>query len=113
MPAWPSLQRRDEIWAMVAFLRRLPELDKAAYDALVHGSAGASRSIAAPGEQEEGARVRMETTAAAAGCTPCHGSEDPGSAPFTRLAGQSAAYPFPTLLPFPAGRRHHTGKTAG
>src|SRR3546814_19228148 len=76
---------------MVAFLRRLPELDKAAYDALVHGSAGASRSIAAPGEQETGARVRMETTAAAAGCPRCHGSDDRGRAAFTRLAGHSAA----------------------
>src|SRR3989337_1213280 len=23
MPAWPALQRSDEVWAMVAFLRRL------------------------------------------------------------------------------------------
>jgi hypothetical protein len=26
MPAWPAQQRDDERWAMVAFLRRLPDL---------------------------------------------------------------------------------------
>ena len=29
MPAWPSRQRDDEVWAVVAFLRRLPDLDRA------------------------------------------------------------------------------------
>src|SRR5688572_14055 len=37
MPAWPVQQRDDEVWAMVAFLRRLPELDAAAYGRLVYG----------------------------------------------------------------------------
>src|SRR3546814_14854330 len=63
-------------------------------------SSDLSRSIAAPGEQEEGARVRMETTAAAAGCTRCHGSDGRGSAAFPRLAGQSADYLFASLLAF-------------
>src|SRR3546814_9350334 len=69
-------------------------------------SSDLSRSIAAPGEQEEGARVRMETTAAAAGCTRCHGSDGRGSAAFPRLAGQSADYLFAWLLAFAGGRRH-------
>src|SRR3546814_8893939 len=69
-------------------------------------SSDLSRSIAAPGEQEEGARVRMETTAAAAGCTRCHGSDGRGSAAFPRLAGQSADYLFASLLAFAEGRRH-------
>src|SRR3546814_14276910 len=69
-------------------------------------SSDLSRSIAAPGEQEEGARVRMETTAAAAGCTRCHGSDGRGSAAFPRLAGQSADYLFASLLAFAAGRCH-------
>ena len=28
MPGFPSLHRDDEIWAVVAFLRRLPSLDR-------------------------------------------------------------------------------------
>lgn len=35
MPAWPALQRDDEIWAVVAFLRVLATLDVAGYDRLV------------------------------------------------------------------------------
>ncbi|HEX5933910.1 MAG TPA: c-type cytochrome [Pseudorhizobium sp.] len=31
MPAWPALQRPDEVWAMVAFLRRLPEMETVRY----------------------------------------------------------------------------------
>jgi mono/diheme cytochrome c family protein len=38
MPGWPVQQRDDEIWAMVAFLRRLPTLDAAAYRQMVHGN---------------------------------------------------------------------------
>lgn len=35
MPAWPSQQRDDEVWAMVAFLRKFPELDAEEYGRLV------------------------------------------------------------------------------
>lgn len=31
MPAWPTQMRDDEVWAMVAFLRKLPEMDTNAY----------------------------------------------------------------------------------
>lgn len=31
MPSWPTSQRSDEIWSMVAFLRQLPKLDGKAY----------------------------------------------------------------------------------
>ncbi|HEY5811862.1 MAG TPA: cytochrome c, partial [Terrimicrobiaceae bacterium] len=37
MPAWPSLQRDDEVWAVVAFLKTLAHLDKEAYQQLVRG----------------------------------------------------------------------------
>src|SRR5688572_17415740 len=43
MPAWPSQQRDDEVWAMVAFLRAFPELDAEAYQRLVHGEAEVSK----------------------------------------------------------------------
>ncbi|MFN2428348.1 MAG: cytochrome c, partial [Candidatus Binatia bacterium] len=31
MPAWPALERDDEVWAVVAFLRMLPTLDPGEY----------------------------------------------------------------------------------
>jgi mono/diheme cytochrome c family protein len=40
MPAWPSLQRDDEVWAMVAFLRRMPPLDAASYRRFAYGDDG-------------------------------------------------------------------------
>ena len=37
MPAWPAQARADEVWAVVAFLRALPDLDAATYRRLVSG----------------------------------------------------------------------------
>lgn len=34
MPAWPSGYRDDEVWAMVAFLQRLPQMDRGTYEEL-------------------------------------------------------------------------------
>src|SRR5688500_10415819 len=38
MPAWPAQQRDDEVWAMTAFLRRLPQLDADEYQRLTRGT---------------------------------------------------------------------------
>ena len=35
MPAWTALQRDDEVWAVVAFLRALPGMDADDYARLV------------------------------------------------------------------------------
>jgi hypothetical protein len=45
MPAWPSQQRDDEVWAMVAFLQKFPELDVEGYRRLVDGEAPPSIQI--------------------------------------------------------------------
>jgi cytochrome c553 len=107
MPAWPSLERADEIWAMVAFLRRLPELTPAEYERLAYGEADAraeraraTQSIALHGEQAQA------TTPAGAGCLRCHGESGAGDAAFPRLAGQSPDYLFASLKAFAEGRRH-------
>jgi len=42
MPAWGRSMDDDYIWGMVAFLQRLPKLDKPAYDAIVASSGGHS-----------------------------------------------------------------------
>jgi cytochrome c553 len=75
MPAWPEAGRNDEVWAMVAFLRRLPGLDAAEYNRL----AGVDDTTAAAGAQS---------------CARCHGADGRGrgNGAFPRLAGQSTTY---------------------
>jgi cytochrome c553 len=94
MPAWPALQRDDEVWAMVAFLRALPGLDAEEYRQLVGGPAPAA----------------LEETAGSVGasCARCHGADGQGrgSAAFPRLAGQRPAYLAASLGAFARGARH-------
>ena len=109
MPAWPAQGRDDEVWAVVAFLRRLPGLDGAGYRALVAGEgAAAARGLAALGPRDplqegEGASV---PAAAAQACASCHGAEGLGwSGAFPRLAGQRSEYLLASLRAFAAGER--------
>ena len=89
MPAWPAQRRDDEVWAMVAFLRRLPNLDASAYQRLVYGeasAAGGSPAMVAAGSEPP--RAIREV------CWRCHGVNGTGrnSGAFPSLAGQRAAY---------------------
>jgi cytochrome c553 len=96
MPAWPALQREDEVWAMVAFLRELPRLDAAAYRELTEGpAAGADPQTIALAPRDFG------------NCVRCHG-RDGGTAggAFPRIGGQSEAYLLASLRAFADGRRH-------
>jgi len=89
MPAWPAQQRDDEVWAMVAFLRRLPELDASAYQRLMSGEGRAAGGSAAMVAGGSGAPRAVRDV-----CWRCHGvngtGRDPGA--FPSLAGQRAAY---------------------
>lgn len=99
MPAWPALHRDDEVWAMVAFLRRLPDLTEADYRKLANGDAGTGtrlRSIDDPiGE------VLRES------CARCHGGDGLGRGvgAFPKLAGQTEAYLLASLRAYAAGER--------
>ena len=95
MPAWPAQQRDDEVWATVAFLRRMPELDAAAYRSLVFGHSDVAS--AAPDA------VRRT-------CERCHGVDGTGrgSGAFPALAGQRSAYLYEALRAF-ADRRRFSG----
>jgi cytochrome c553 len=95
MPAWPALQRDDEVWAMVAFLRELPRLDAEQYRALVGGAVTDPAS-----EGPAGATVTA--------CQRCHGADGLGRGPgaFPRLAGQRAEYLAASLRAFAHGSRH-------
>jgi cytochrome c553 len=89
MPGWPALERADEIWAMVAFLRRLPGMKPDTYRELTTGAA------------------RAQDNERLAECTRCHGSENtpPTSALTPKLAGQSEAYLLSALEDYTNSRR--------
>jgi cytochrome c553 len=95
MPAWPAQQRDDEVWAVVAFLRRMPQLDAGAYQALVFGQTDTTSS--APDA------VRRI-------CARCHGVDGlgRGSEAFPNLAGQRSTYVYEALRAF-ADRRRFSG----
>jgi cytochrome c553 len=100
MPAWPAQSRDDEIWAMVAFLRHLPEQNTASYARLT-GIAGGTGFL-------DGGVSRGTPTAPfdPAPCSRCHGDDGMGRAgAFPRLAGLSAAYIIKALHAFRDGSR--------
>ncbi|MHC1551645.1 c-type cytochrome [Phyllobacterium sp. K27] len=88
MPAWPSIQRDDEIWALVAFLNSLPISDKE-YSV----QAGLSRLS----ERREGGR--NADTVALTQCSRCHDSEGflTNGSRIPRLAGLPHDYIARTL----------------
>jgi cytochrome c553 len=103
MPAWPAQERDDEVFAMVAFLRKLPALDADAYRALVHGEV-ASRAAAPDSELVPTDAVARRL---AASCARCHGArgEGRGSAAFPKLAGQKLDYQIAALKAYARGAR--------
>lgn len=89
MPGWPAIERNDEIWAMVAFLRRLPDMKSDTYREFAIGAA------------------RPQDSERLAECTRCHGGESapPISALTPKLAGQSEAYLLAALEDYANGHR--------
>lgn len=90
MPAWTTQQRDDEVWAVVAFLRQLPEMDARAYQRAAYGAEPL------PLEQP------------LARCAACHGRDGLGrdGDAFPIIAGQTEAYLLATLKAYAAGARH-------
>lgn len=74
MPAWPGREREDEVWAMVAFLRELPNINAARYQELSgDGNAGNGSAFSS--------------------CVSCHRQGTDGSAEgIPVIAGQSELY---------------------
>lgn len=83
MPAWPTQQRDDEVWAMVAFLRELPGMREARWRELAYGEENPAPAI---GRTPDFRR-------ALADCTRCHGQDGLGRSAVTPvLAGQNETY---------------------
>jgi cytochrome c553 len=93
MPAWPTQQRDDEVWAMVAFLRTLPRMDPRTYRELAIGEGGVAMHA-----------NDLET--ALADCARCHGRDGRGrSAHVPIISGQRGEYLMASLEAFAEHKR--------
>lgn len=103
MPAWPSRQRDDEVWALVAFLRRLPSLNEVEYRRLAVGD---NRPEKGPSINE--LDVGTAPQAVIQNCSSCHAVDGRGrgAGAFPRLAGQSAKYMENALRAYANEERH-------
>lgn len=95
MPAWPTQNRDDEIWPVVAFLHDLPTMDLATYRALLERS------------EHENGDVPKAVFLVRERCASCHGMDGNG---FGRqrvpiIASQSEAYLRTSLVAYRAGER--------
>lgn len=101
MPAWPAPQREDEVWAIVAFLKRLPDLDVAQYRELALGG------VQIPLRTGRQIAVNETTSGAVSACARCHGADDrgPSSDLVPLLHGQSQAYLTEALDAYATGQR--------
>ena len=96
MPAWPAPGRDDEVWAIVAFLKRLPILNAAEYARVTRGET-ADDGMDAP-LRALAAKSVAARRAVSENCSRCHGADGmgrDGASPV--IAGQQAAYIFATL----------------
>lgn len=111
MPAWPAQVRDDEVWAVVAFLRRVPTLNATEYRRLAYGDPGADPD-AAPDLPVAG--VTAPPRAVRDLCWRCHGLDGTGRGPgaFPSLAGQRSGYLYASLRAF-ADRTRFSGIMGG
>jgi cytochrome c553 len=101
MPGWVALERDDEIWAVVAFLKKLPVLDTDAYRELAFGDL---RVAARSGSELATLESNPEAISA---CARCHGaeSERPKSNLVPVLHGQPADYLLSALKAYAEAKR--------
>lgn len=86
MPAWPNQKRDEEIWPVVAFLKRLPSLEADEYQQLIAAPKNMDQSTAGegPGIAQRAAEL----------CGACHGLHGHGGVHslVPALAGQNESY---------------------
>ena len=88
MPAWPVQQRDDEVWAVVAFLTRLPHVDATGYERLTGRDTSDAFVPAGTGGPAVTPPESVRTV-----CARCHGADGTGrDGAFPSLAAQRAEY---------------------
>ena len=114
MPAWPTQQRDDEVWAMVAFLRKFPELSEQEYRHMVDGESIMSKSLMPNSSSGEDTPIqalagrKTLVRSISDRCERCHGIDGQGrqASVAPKLASQSSAYLESSLEAFSRGERH-------
>ena len=101
MPAWPSQARDDEVWALVAFLKKLPSLDAATYRDWAWGG------LPLPPRDGRELAIEGHLSEAISACARCHGLDDkrPASNRVPVLHGQPAAFLAAALQDYAKGLR--------
>ncbi|MEK0084898.1 c-type cytochrome [Benzoatithermus flavus] len=97
MPAWATQARPDEVWSVVAFLLRLPELDAVGYRHLAYGLEAAGSADA--GEAGLADLGEGPIALVLANCARCHGRDgaDTAGAGIPLIGGQNEPYLAATL----------------
>jgi cytochrome c553 len=106
MPAWVAQQREDEVWAVVAFLRRLPSLDAQEYRQIALNEFPAAEDDWRDNSRLRGLDDRIADLAQT--CARCHGPDGGGRGlgAFPKLALQTEQYLYASLLAFARGERY-------
>jgi cytochrome c553 len=101
MPAWVSQHRDDEVWAVVAFLKRLPALDARGYQTLALGGLQVAAQSGRELATTEGAAEAVSA------CARCHGAEGrrPASKFVPVLHGQPRAFLAAALEAYASDKR--------
>lgn len=99
MPGWSARDRNDEQWAVVAFLKALPSLNKASFEALALGGFAPERVVI-----EDPSKTTLVDIAP---CARCHGDGTlaPVSERVPELDGQSERYLLQALEDYATGVR--------
>ena len=107
MPAWVSAEEReDEVWAVVAFLLKLPGMSDETYRRLAMGAEndGAVGGLMALSHRAQGRGPREDVLA---DCARCHGRDGMGrdGDAFPVIAGQSEDYIYDALAAYAQNKR--------
>ena len=129
MPSWPADRRDDEIWQLVAFLRALPTMSPATFNALAIVSHAGNAAALPRGTAQPQHRYALRNdneppldsysyhtpvfgfsgyalgADPIATCARCHGADGTGGGAFPNLTLQSRDYLARTLTAYAAGQR--------